>query len=109
MHVGGFSCSVLKPNARVSLVQRAVVSSLIRFLLGNEVEAGAAPSRAGGRGADGHSPPRAAAGYLSAIERAARAQMRERQSAMCGCLLNQALHGVKSFSRRMASSRSGVG
>src|SRR6266498_5778913 len=32
MHVGGFSCSVLKPNARVSLVQRAVVSSLIRFL-----------------------------------------------------------------------------
>src|SRR5258706_13657566 len=32
MHVGGFSCSVLKPNARVSLVQRAVVSFLIRFL-----------------------------------------------------------------------------
>jgi hypothetical protein len=32
MHVGGFCCSVLKPNARVSLVQRAVVSSLIRFL-----------------------------------------------------------------------------
>src|SRR4029453_7217131 len=32
MDVGGFSCSVLKPNARVSLVQRAVVSSLIRFL-----------------------------------------------------------------------------
>jgi hypothetical protein len=31
MHVGGFSCSVLKPNARVSLVQRAVVSSLIRL------------------------------------------------------------------------------
>jgi len=32
MHVGGFSCSALKPNARVSLVQRAVVSFLIRFL-----------------------------------------------------------------------------
>src|SRR2546421_2548804 len=30
--VGGFSCFVLRPNARVSLVQRAVVSSLIRFL-----------------------------------------------------------------------------
>jgi hypothetical protein len=30
--VGGFSCFVLRPNARVSSVQRAAVSSLIRFL-----------------------------------------------------------------------------
>ena len=30
---GTISCSVLKPDARVSLVQRAVASPLVRFLL----------------------------------------------------------------------------